>query len=528
MRRLFASLALAALLAGITIASPETAEAEPHTDGVQCREVIFVGVRGSGEAPGHGPTVWDAFTTLEETVGSHRIAQRWLGDPYPALGTEAIRTDIFTLRQDYAESVTAGQDALEQYLIQVTNKCDSWIVLAGYSQGALVIRLALESLANHGYILSEIGGIALFGDPARSTDDAIDNWGGANDEPGVFHKFIRSVAPVPLTRGFSGSWCLPDDGVCEVNSIFDLTPGSHGDYQSNSLPRIAGYWIGQDLLELPDRPGSNTDAGSTSGGGSTGGEACDSELSALDHQSFYDHRMIIDFNGNGISDVFIRACSGIWRVRYDGKGDWVDLNTNASSATIDRLRFGNFDGDNKTDVFIRDNSGTWRVRYDGKGHWIDLNTSKSSVSVDRLRFGNFDGDNLTDVFIRASDGVWKVRYDGRGGWKNLNTSKSSVSVDRLRFGNFDGDNLTDVFVRASDGVWKVRYDGRGGWKNLNTSASGVGNDRLHLGNFDSDSRTDIFIRQNDGVWRVRYAGRGGWVNLNTAKSGVPNDRLRIL
>ncbi len=245
---------------------PTTASGLP-TSGpdVECADVVFVGVRQSGTLDGHGELVWQAFQEFERQLeGKRSVAQRWLD--YPALGTGTILRDVATSDDRYLSSMVTGQANLQRYLIDLVARCNSWIVLAGYSQGAGVIRLATTAFGA-GAVYDQLAGTILFGDPTRHRGDGLIHLGGASEsEEGVYHKLISRVGRSPDTAGFDGSYCLPGDDVCELGNTTQLLDDIalniagrghetvHAKYHGYRYGTFAGARLARELLDLSRRP----------------------------------------------------------------------------------------------------------------------------------------------------------------------------------------------------------------------------------------------------------------------------------
>ena len=89
---------------------------------------------------------------------------------YPAAHIPLVTT---TTPTKFAQSVNAGVSALENHLAGESTGCPNQkFVISGYSQGALVVDIALaHEPAN---ILSRIKGVALFGDPFFKSGESYD------------------------------------------------------------------------------------------------------------------------------------------------------------------------------------------------------------------------------------------------------------------------------------------------------------------------------------------------------------------
>lgn len=216
-----------------------------------CPDVVFVGARGSGEASGAGKReggVYDNFATKAGSPDTNITTEyRYLD--YPAAGV-----DVITQNKDvgkYLSSIDHGQRQLVFGLNKLAQECDSRIVLSGYSQGALVIRLALSNSSLNPGALEKIGGIALLSDPAKyqmargdalcrgeCQDDGLHHRGGGDaGKIGIYHSLLSKggqalsygtllkAKPVPHTEGLRMSWCVRPDPVCgftRKTSVFDV------------------------------------------------------------------------------------------------------------------------------------------------------------------------------------------------------------------------------------------------------------------------------------------------------------------
>ncbi len=233
-----------------------------------CSDVVLVGVRESGAAQsdwgGLGQTVDLLRQTFEEGVsGKRTVSVQAL--QYPATTTSAIFQDWGAGAAEFLNGVDDGVSELALVISSVLTRCNSWIAVAGYSQGALVIRKALAQLDSTAQ--SHIAGIALFGDPARhDSGDGLDHYGGAqgSGRNGVYESLLGTrVPPSPRGRGLAAAWCVPNDAICDFTP-FNLArdkylggdAANHAKYKFNGMARTAGYWMADDLLKLPNRPAS--------------------------------------------------------------------------------------------------------------------------------------------------------------------------------------------------------------------------------------------------------------------------------
>lgn len=156
-------------------------------DSLPCRDVLFVGVRGSGEKAPWGGTVEGVRTILSEEL-DRPANQIWLD--YPAvsphtLGThdlEAHVLDPAPPNSDYFDSVEEGSQELTRVLGQSARRCPGQqVLLVGFSQGAQVITRAVAGGADS----STLAGALLLGNPAHHPGQNAREVDGQVDTPAI-------------------------------------------------------------------------------------------------------------------------------------------------------------------------------------------------------------------------------------------------------------------------------------------------------------------------------------------------------
>jgi len=195
------------------------------SDATQCADVLFVGVRGSGQEEalddGFGAqvnSVRQGFLhelTVQEssaTVRSH------------AFDYHAADIDVFPLtahnNTDFLQSVQGGIERLSALLRSHQSACPhEKVVLAGYSQGALVAHGAVQASPEQH---SRIAALLLISDPAINTDLA--NLGNTERAgTGAFDLFVQGAQPV-FEEGLedrSFNLCNNRDIVCDASAVGD-------------------------------------------------------------------------------------------------------------------------------------------------------------------------------------------------------------------------------------------------------------------------------------------------------------------
>lgn len=118
---------------------------------------------------------------------------------YPALGLEA---NLNYLTNDYMTSIFTGAGTLYGLIENEESQCPGEkLILAGYSQGALVIHLArLDLAANDPAALSSshLGAVLLLADPAKVRHAAEETW---ENDPTVYANYQAGTGAKASTYG---------------------------------------------------------------------------------------------------------------------------------------------------------------------------------------------------------------------------------------------------------------------------------------------------------------------------------------
>ncbi|MDJ0791781.1 MAG: cutinase family protein [Acidimicrobiia bacterium] len=194
-----------------------------------CADVYVIGARGSGQPAGYGDQVAPAVDAIVSTLSGSGLDVAPEPLDYPAISV-SDSFGLVLLTGDYARSVQAGAIELIARLARISSACpESDIVLVGYSQGAQVIKTALDGVPPR----YRISSIVLLADPTRDPSQAgIVRLG----DPSV--ERTGSFGPIGLAdhlRAVAIDVCADGDGVCERgrSSLVAHTEGYAG----------AGAWI---------------------------------------------------------------------------------------------------------------------------------------------------------------------------------------------------------------------------------------------------------------------------------------------
>lgn len=274
MPRLRRAIALAgatcALLATATVAQAAPAGSP---GGSSCADVVVLGARGSGEAPGLGTTVQDTADRYQHAMGAavtvqtrpvvypaveildadlvrqlqHALADAapWLWRPglvhsrplLPGSVQTSGTTWLLSSRMRYDNSVVEGTKDVRAQMSALAGRCSNTrFILAGYSQGAQVLTRFLESVDTGNpadRVLSErIIGIALFGSPMFAQYDPPERVNRSRQGPAPYSILRQGIyqtlndlpvgEPSVLSRrpwvAKTHSYCLKRDVVCQSSS----------------------------------------------------------------------------------------------------------------------------------------------------------------------------------------------------------------------------------------------------------------------------------------------------------------------
>ena len=273
---------------------PSTPGATPATgtpNDASCKQVMFLGARGSGQDPydtsddddydswqdGFGPEVWkieNGFASGLDQAGytaSNRksIALRYTAMHVPIWENFLTGWGAAFANTAYMISIWQGVDRIEQYLNDEIARCGNTqkYVLAGYSQGALAIHLYLTQRATPS-VLARIAGVGLLADPAKNGNPAehlyTDNFTDTDDHPdwsiidtqGIY-RLPHMVGSGPLPGGITGrtiSLCNNHDIVC-APGVGGLLSGVHTNYTNGTQLTQLGRWLATTAIDagLPPR-----------------------------------------------------------------------------------------------------------------------------------------------------------------------------------------------------------------------------------------------------------------------------------
>jgi cutinase len=274
-------LGLAVLVTGLWLAglATGTAAAAPA-----CGDYHWMGAAGSGQRDGAGLTtnggmgavVYQSYQQLQaELAASGRTitaeAVQYPAAPVPLDG--GLRGWM-----DFMDSVENGTDAAAEQFDAFTARCpDTKVVLAGYSQGAMVMHRNLEDLADDPHVAAAL----LIADGDRLPVDTTVNLGSTATVPSVGkgvaqeHSFLASAPTSELPAAIGArtvSVCDVGDPVCDYDPATTdaLSPAALAIHTSYAPASSGAHAWGAPLYDLvmsqaPD-PSSTSAVGLTANG----------------------------------------------------------------------------------------------------------------------------------------------------------------------------------------------------------------------------------------------------------------------
>jgi Cutinase len=232
-----------AALVGVTVG---VAQADPG-----CPDVHWIGAAGSGERDdptaygGMGQVIFQSYRDLAQQVQRDGRTITAQAVDYPA---KAVPADGDLLGwAGFMSSVNAGTAALGAQYASFAQRCPaSKVVLAGYSQGAMVVHRNLQALADSPNVAAAL----LVADGDRLPNDNVMTMGSVTATPdtgkGVAQDWpilAHAPAKLPLTIGSRAiSVCDRGDPVCDaVSDSGQVTPAAVAIHTSYALSTTGGY-----------------------------------------------------------------------------------------------------------------------------------------------------------------------------------------------------------------------------------------------------------------------------------------------
>ena len=156
-----------------------------------------------------------------------------------------------------------------------------------------------------------------------------------------------------------------------------------------------------------------------------------------------------DFNGNGQSDLLLRANNGAVGCFFTNGQGWNYFQSLGDEWKLTAI--GDLNGDGRDDVVLKHDAGfagSWLIQEDGTPMWADLDTLPAGFEI--VGAGDFNGDGTDDVLLKNGGyyGAWLVQNGNAVGWFGIG-DLGNATVEQIA--DFNGDGVDDLRIRTSAG-----------------------------------------------------------------------------
>jgi cutinase len=258
-------LGLAVVVTGMALAGLSGLSAGTASAVSACGDYHWLGAAGSGQRDGAGLTtnggmggvVYQSYLQLRDELAASGRTITAEAVQYPAAPVP-LQGGIGGW-MDFMDSVKEGTDAAAEQFEAFTAQCpDTKVVLAGYSQGAMVIHRNLEDLADDPHVAAAL----LVADGDRLPLDTTINMGSTATWPNVGkgvaqeHSFLASAPTSKLPPDIGArtvSVCDVGDPVCDYDAdaaTDELSPAALAIHTSYAPAASGAHAWGTPLYQL--------------------------------------------------------------------------------------------------------------------------------------------------------------------------------------------------------------------------------------------------------------------------------------
>lgn len=280
MRRKMSFILVAATIVSLGFSVGFVAEPASAAGPLPCADVLFLGARGSGEpmtasevkrnsgqVPGYGIEVDQvrAAFTAEATRRGYSVNS--VAITYPAESTDVIKrtsSGLPTGAMGYFAGLDIGVQGVVSIVSARVGACpDEKFVLAGYSQGAMVMHRALARIAEISGAIEKVRSVVLIADGDRVSGSIAELVGTAPQSGVGLAEWARrdigyiggvtyDGSDIPsILSGRVRAICNSGDLICDFNRALVLSPKAlktatsiHTAYRYTPYGAQAGTWAG--------------------------------------------------------------------------------------------------------------------------------------------------------------------------------------------------------------------------------------------------------------------------------------------
>jgi len=156
-----------------------------------------------------------------------------------------------------------------------------------------------------------------------------------------------------------------------------------------------------------------------------------------------------DFNGNGQTDLLLRAANGAVGCYFTNGQGWNYFQSLGDEWKLSAI--GDLNGDGRADVVLAHDAGfagCWLTQADGTPMWAGLDTLANGFEI--IGAGDFNGDGTDDVLLKNGSyyGAWLVQNGNAVGWLGIG-DLGDAAVEQIA--DFNADGVDDLRIRTAGG-----------------------------------------------------------------------------
>ena len=418
-------------------------------------------------------TIWGGGEVRNTVLNEGADLYIWEGGKHRGTLTVSADSEVYADSGSVIDFSLVGRKASDGFLINDLSRIDGtpqYSITVSYSQTDGVYKLAqnaewlysvalyndggekLGDLAVNGealvyddisYSLSlQAGNLTLSHQDLTLTIKAVEKLAGKND---LDNNGLADVILHHTKQGYAGAWLAT--GNASVISWGNLTNVKNGTVILGTGTAYGSENDGEDIFYTD---GSSVGVWKVAAGKITGYQG------VMNVNATTNVLGLGDFNGDGATDLLLRAKSGdLGFFQTDGTG-WHYLK--GLGLEWDVSAIGDLNGDGRDDVVLRHNTGfagTFLTQSDSTVKWKNLDTLAAKMEI--IGTGDFNGDGIDDVLLRNNEnnwiGAWIVDDGSVDSFIGLCTNANTIE----QIADFDNDGIDDLRIRSAKGDIGVLY-----------------------------------------------------------------------